>query len=186
LVESVVGVISRIGALGAKTHLGCGVVENVDAKIDPLIQWAKSLPPGRPNPNLPSLKQMFFARVSTNNPKPEETTFAKKFALRGKLRRPSFTDEERYFLMGRVKSGDRVGSKVHFSIPYKAADGNWEYRCWGWVPEGDPIKDRNRLLDEIKATLAPFSWREYNSTRDKAHQHLVDYAAFLQSFGGGA
>lgn len=172
-------------ALGARPQMGFGVVEITSERLDnnPFSNLQQT--GNGSHSNLPSLQNMFFARIKVGNGTDQET-----FNLKYDLRRLFANDKDvRHFIMGTVQ-GDRMGSKIFMSRPY--ADGF--IRVWGWIPEearvwnSNSIWNRQRVLtainDHLKSNYSLKTWREFNSPRDTMQQH-ADMPAFLNSLWEG-
>ncbi len=203
VIKDVLFFAGAAGGVGAKTQLGFGVSRSESKEprnLSALTEWISHLESRGPvDPALPSLRSMFFARIPVTSAD-DRQLFKTKFELRGLLRTPNCTQQERHFLMGKVQGKEREGSKIHISIPYPAGAGRWEYRCWGWVPAQyrpmptpevrEPrvvILNRDRVLDAIKGYFPPtVVWREFNSARDTVVPHENDYGRFVRSIGGAS
>lgn len=172
-------------AIGARAQLGFGVVKTDVGRLDvrPLYKWLTAVKGSSRYPELPSLQNIFLARVQVSN-----TTNQEPFNLKYDLRRLFANDEDlRHFIMGTVK-GNRMAAKVKMSWPY----GNGLMRVWGWVPEeADVYKNgwnRDKVVDTIyrhlKKNYTLQVWREMNSPRDTVTPDNNDAEAFLRSLLG--
>jgi CRISPR-associated protein Cmr1 len=180
--ESIQGLIQIMvdwSALGAKTQMGFGVAELISEPLTANPFSSLQLSEGHANQNLPSLQNMFFARIQQTN-----ATEVDIFNLKYDLRQLFAKDKDvRHFVMGTVQ-GDRMAAKVHISRPYA----NGVIRVWGWVPKDARVWNhnwnRNEVLDRIKQHLESkynsITWREFNNSRDNKQQH-GDVQAFLDS-----
>lgn len=170
-------------ALGARTQMGFGVTELVGERLTTNPFNNLQLTGSGSSSNLPSLQNMFFARIQQASVTDQDT-----FNLKYDLRRLFANDQAvRHFVMGTVQ-GNRMAAKIHMSRPY--ADGN--IRVWGWVPEKanawNNNWNRDGVLTQIKNRLATnyqlISWREFNNSRD-TNQQYTDIRAFLHSLWEG-
>lgn len=197
--EVIAGLIQFLadwGAIGARAQMGFGVIEIENGQIDtrPLYDWLAPIAGNQAYTRLPSLQNIFLARISPkdNRPFSETDTFNLKYDLRR-----LFADNEhvRHFIMGTVSRQriaakvKRIAAKVKMSRPY---DGHREMRVWGWIPEkaevySDPW-NRDRVVDKIYSHLDKeynlYLWREMNSNRDKLTHGIDDPRMFLQSLLG--
>ena len=170
-------------ALGARTQMGFGIVELVSDRLTNNPFNGLSFTSGSSGSNLPSLRNMFFARIRKKGATDQDT-----FNLKYDLRR-LFADDQtvRHFVMGTVK-GNRIAAKVHMSRPY----GDGIIRVWGWLPEEADVWDstwnRDKVLDKIKEHLKTnyqlTSWREFNNSRD-TNKRYNDIQNFLHSLWEG-
>ncbi len=177
--------IANWAALGAKTQLGFGVIELVDSRMNtqPFVEWLKPITRSNAYPNLPSLRNMFFARISPKNE--ERFNDQDTFNLKHDLRRLFASDKDlRHFIMGTVK-GSRIAAKVKMSRPYN--DGR-EIRMWGWVPEKADVYKKdwsrkkvvNAIYNHLNTHYDLRIWREMNSSRDTITLDNNDALTFLQ------
>lgn len=86
---------------------------------------------------------------------------------------------------------ERIASKINISCAYPVNDNLWEFRIWGWIPNGRAEFDRNGFLKNLKDALngsgspaVPWKqllgdqtnnhklkvWREFDSSRDTVKQ----------------
>ena len=174
--------IADWSALGAKAQMGFGVIDIKGERHDARQLYSKlaDTSGSYTYPQLPSLSNMFLARVSLPGAGEKET-----FNLKHDLRRLFADDWElRHFVMGTV-SGTRMAAKVKMSRPY----GDGLMRVWGWIPEQAAVYrgswDRARVVDGIHRHLdrnyTLEVWREMNSPRDSVDSENSDPVAFLQS-----
>ena len=179
-------------AIGARPQMGFGVVEPVEGRIQtmPLYDWLAGRTGQKAYPSLPSLENIFLARIIGHGASDQDT-----FNLKYDLRRLFTGDTDlRHFIMGTVK-GDRIASKVKVSRPYSAktnevaAKGNL-IRVWGWVPQRSGFYkggwSRESVLQTIHDHIAPdlLVWREMNSTRDTVAKDCGDPLAFARDLLG--
>lgn len=185
IIAGLVQFLADWAAIGAKAQVGFGVVEALEAPADirPLYQRLVMIKGNSRYPRLPSLQNIFLARIRVPNAAKEET-----FNLKYELRRLFANDEYlRHFIMGTVK-GNRMAAKIKGSLPY----GNGLMRVWGWVPEeADVYKggwDREKVVcaiyQHLKANYTLEAWREMNSARDTVTPDNKDAEAFLRSLLG--
>ncbi len=178
-------------ALGARAQMGFGVIEIVGDRINtqPLFDWIEVVSGANTYADLPSLRNVFLARISPKDGKrfSEQDTFNLKYDLR----RLFASDKAlRHFIMGTVK-GERMAAKVMMSRPYVHA-GNNTIRVWGWIPEKTDVYrngwDREKVVNEIHGHLDRKYklevWREMNSVRDTKLPNSNDASGFLQSLLG--
>lgn len=142
--------------------MGLGVVRVVDRQnTQPLLEHLKQLVAKHEHykdrkdyhvyDELPSLHNMFFARVKVDRtPATESDTFDLKYDIRDMFRQAFTKDVDlRHAIMGSVRRG-RQGAKIMMSYPYD--DGT--IRIWGWIPKlSDNHPSRNEILDEIYGLL---------------------------------
>ena len=165
--------------------MGFGVVELIGSRVDPqtLYEYLQDASGNDSHPTLPSLKNIFLARIrsQTGLPLTEQDTFN----LKHDLRRLFAHDRElRHLVMGTVR-GKRIAAKVKMSRPY----GEGWIRVWGWIPEDAEVYgnswDRNRVVDTIYRHLgknyAIEIWREMNSSRDYIRPNESNPYNFLHS-----
>jgi CRISPR-associated protein Cmr1 len=166
--------------IGAKPQMGFGVVNFSRRQENHYLTdyIARHITPSSPDIKLPSLRNMFFTEISTEN-LPQNEVFNLKYDLR---RLFASNSNLRHFVMGTVK-GDRQGSKVMMSYPY---DNSTRMRVWGWVPESVSYfgVSRAHVIDQIGTHLKTHYkinyWHEFNSTRDTVRQ-FNDPGLFLES-----
>jgi len=155
IIGSLIQFIADRASIGAKPQMGLGVVQVVNRlSTQPLIDYLKKImleyeAQHDPNKNidgeLPSLQNMFFARVDAGSSS-VSTTFDLKYDLRGMLRETFKDDHMRHAIMGFVRGGNRDGSKIMMSYPYNGET----IRMWGWIPKSACTNlSRNEILDEI-------------------------------------
>jgi CRISPR-associated protein Cmr1 len=170
-------------AIGAKAQMGFGVIQPANGRLDtlPFYDWIKNIADKSDCDNLPSLQNVFLARIHLKNAEDQDT-----FNLKYDLRRLFAQDQNlRHFIMGTV-TGQRVAAKVKISRPY--SDGL--IRVWGWIPEDASAYsnrwDRESILQAIYEHLSDpkrYSlqvWREMGSERDTV-RNQNDPLAFLQN-----
>ena len=177
--------IADWAALGARTQMGFGVVELMHGRIDtrPLYDWLSAVAGDEAYPSLPSLRNVFFARIAPQNGLfSEEDTFNLKYDLR-----QLFAGEEnanlRHFIMGTVK-GHRMAAKVKMSRPYKNGT---QIRVWGWIPEQADVYEGwgresvvQAIYDYLSKNYTLQVWREMNSPRETVSLY-GDALEFLES-----
>lgn len=187
--EVIAGLIQFVAdwtAIGARAQMGFGVVQIQGDRIDttPLYNHLLSCQGGKPYPDMPSLNNMFLARIKVKNQQLKET-FNLKYDLRALFRSD---DKTRHFMMGTVHGKRSVATecmaaKIKMSHPY----GDGLMRVWGWVPDlpGSAAMQREEVLIEIHKHLdsnyALECWREMNSERDTWTKHQADASTFLHS-----
>lgn len=185
IIAGLVQFLADWAAIGAKAQVGFGVVEalGAPAEVRPLYQRLVTIKGNSRYPRLPSLQNIFLARLQLPSGAKEET-----FNLKYDLRRLfSARQDLRHFIMGTVK-GNRMAAKIKVSLPY----GNGLVRVWGWVPEEAEVYkncwNREKVVDAIyqhlRANCTLEVWREMNSTRDTVTPNHKDAVAFLQSLLG--
>lgn len=131
LIGGLIQFIADWASIGARPQMGFGVVEVTPRQnTQYLFEHLQTVSEAKTYNTLPSLRNMFFARVETKTNDAEEA-FELKYDLRNLIRTKFPQDTElRHFLMGTVK-GERQGAKIMMSRPYA----NNIMRIWGWVPE---------------------------------------------------
>jgi len=176
-------------AIGARAQMGFGVIGPVDGRVETrtLYDWLSATIGIRSYPNLPSLKNIFLARIKSKDMKQPFTEIS-TFNLKYDLRRLFAGDEKvRHFIMGTVKDG-RIAAKIKVSRPY--SDGL--IRVWGWTPERATAYagnwSRSTVVDQIYQHLNTNYtlevWREMDSTRDNVAPSGKDAQRFLGSLLG--
>ncbi|MBP6472230.1 MAG: type III-B CRISPR module RAMP protein Cmr1 [Chloroflexi bacterium] len=182
-IQGLIQFVTDWAALGARPQMGFGVMEMTSERLGNNPFSSLRLTGNGSASNLPSLKNMFFARIKVENGIDQET-----FNLKYDLRRLFAHDKNvRHFVMGTVQ-GDRMGSKIFMSRPY--ADNL--IRVWGWIPEQasawNSTWNRQKALTALNAHLKSKytlkTWREFDSPRDTSQQH-TDVQAFLNSLWEG-
>ncbi len=149
LIEGLLGFIAERGSLGAKGQLGCGVIE-FSAKAgtrEALRTWCTGLGGAGRSGELPSLGNMFFARVQ---PKPGSAWQEETFWIKHSIRRAFADRNQRHSLMGTVAGAERIGAKIQMSLPY-ISGAQKEIRVCGWVP--DSANRPANAMAEIKSAL---------------------------------
>lgn len=190
--EVIAGLIQFVAdwaALGARPQMGFGVVEPVNGRIDtkPFYDWVTAVAERPSSHDLPSLRNMFFARIHPKKRQPfsEKDTFNLKCDLR-QLFAGDRCRRLRRFIMGTVKD-KRMAAKVKMSRPYNH-QGKSTIRAWGWIPAKADVyrKDWNRekvlerIYDHLKTNYKLEVWREMNSERDTISASNSDVQAFLR------
>jgi len=191
VIAGLIQFIADWAALGARAQMGFGVIELQNGRIDtqPLFDWRVPVAGNRTYTELPSLRNIFLARISPKNGGnfSEEDTFNLKYDIR-QLFSGQQNRDLRHFIMGTVK-GERIAAKVKMSRPY---DNGRLIRVWGWIPEEANVYqgswDRDKLVSEIHQHLYTNYtlqvWREMNSSRDTVKPNNDDAQMFLRSLLG--
>jgi len=183
LVQELIQLVTDWAALGARSQMGFGITELTSERLHANPFATLRLTDADIAKNLPSLQNMFFAQIKTENVKDEET-----FNLKYDLRRLFANDKEvRHFVMGTVQK-ERNAAKIFMSRPYN--DGL--IRIWGWIPEQANVWNqawnRQTVLNQIKKHLSEHyslnTWREFNALRDTEKQY-TDIQPFLNSLWKG-
>lgn len=149
VIDSLFQFIEEWGSLGAKPQMGLGIVQITSPRdredllkylYDFVVQdindhvamrQKKGIEVPKPNPDLPSLQNMFFAQINTHATSIHET-FDLKNELRDEVFRESYTMRElRHQVMGYAGGKDPIGAKVLMSYP----NDKGIIRMWGWLPE---------------------------------------------------
>ena len=174
-------------AIGARAQLGFGVFELPSGRLDtkPLYEWLVGGARTRTYTRLPSLQNIFLARIRLENATVQDT-FNLKYDIR-QLFSGQQNKSLRHFVMGTTKD-QRIASKVKISRPYN----NGLIRVWGWIPEEARVYEgrwnRDSVVDAIYNHLrTKYSlevWREMNSSRDTETPNNGDSQAFLRSLLG--
>lgn len=183
--------VTTWASLGAKAQMGFGLVRVEQPQdTDRLLERLRNIPQSPPDPTLPSLRDMFFTRVSPRESArfADNETFNLKYDLRQQFRGKPDTPQHkalRHFVMGTVEGNQRQHSKVMISRPF---EDNTKINLWGWIPTGRHMDNRivpvNRanVVQTIHAHLASAyhldCWREFNSGRDSL-QTYTDIDLFL-------
>ena len=188
VIAGLIQFIADWGAIGARAQMGFGVIalENcIDTK--PFYDRVVATAGNAAYPCLPSLKNIFLARISPKN----GDTFSDQdtFNLKYDLRRLFAQDRQlRHFIMGTIQD-QRIAAKVKMSRPYNNGQ---EMRVWGWIPEEADVYqnhwDRNTVVDAIYQHLSNKYdlqvWREMDSARDSVTPNNGDAKTFLRSLLG--
>uniref|UniRef100_UPI00260FD40D type III-B CRISPR module RAMP protein Cmr1 n=1 Tax=uncultured Chloroflexus sp. TaxID=214040 RepID=UPI00260FD40D len=150
--EILAGLIQFIAdwaAIGARPQMGFGVIElEKRVKTQPFYNHVVSLAGNATYPDLPSLQNIFFARISPKN----GGTFSVQdtFNLKYDLRRLFANNQQvRHFIMGTVKD-QRIAAKVKMSRPYNNGQ---EMRVWGWIPEQADVYQNNWNRNGVVQTI---------------------------------
>lgn len=187
--EIIAGLIQFIAdwaALGARAQMGFGVIRTRHGRIDtkPLYDWLIASSANEAYEELPTLKNVFFARITPKDGSfSEQDTFNLKYYLR-QLFAGQQNRDLRHFIMGTVKGG-RIAAKVKMSRPYNSEK---EMRVWGWIPEKADISRRSwnrdqvvsRIYNHLTQNYTLQVWREMKSPRrDTVTPNNGDAEAFL-------
>lgn len=174
-------------AIGAKAQLGFGVFEISSGRLDTrhLYEWLTANGGTRTYTRLPSLQNIFLARIRLENATVQDT-FNLKYDMR-QLFSGQQNKSLRHFIMGTIK-GERSAAKVKISRPY----GNGLIRVWGWIPEEDDVYkngwNREKIVDAIYQHLSKNYtlevWREMDSPRDTVTPNISSAQAFLRNLLG--
>lgn len=187
VIGALIQLIADRGGLGAKPQMGLGVVQVKERQgkgMQPLLSHLKQLVEKRKDnkgtetlsdyDELPSLQNMFFARVKVTSAS-EANTFDLKYDLRSMFREVFKDVELRHTIMGAVHRGDRRGAKIMMSYPYD----NGTIRLWGWIPTlQGTYPSRNEILNEIYSLLEDLYrdnfryWLDYNPNK---HGDMMKY-----------
>jgi CRISPR-associated protein Cmr1 len=172
-------------AIGARPQMGFGVIELTNGRFDtrPLYDWLLATADSKSYPQLPSLHNIFLARIHLPGAQ-EQATFNLKYDLR---RLFAANQQLRHFIMGTVQ-GNRMASKIKVSRPY--ADGL--LRVWGWIPEQATQYQNGwsrdttvqAIHDHLRTNYTLENWREFNSPHDSVAPNSGDAAAFLRGLLG--
>ncbi|MCZ7571615.1 MAG: type III-B CRISPR module RAMP protein Cmr1 [Ardenticatenaceae bacterium] len=185
VIAGLIQFIADWAALGARAQMGFGVVEPVNGRFDirALYDWLVATTGGRKYPDLPSLQNIFLARIQLNNATDRDT-----FDLKYDLRQLFAQDRDlRHCIMGTVKDG-RIAAKVKVSRAY----GDGLMRVWGWIPEEAGVYTGNwnreavvnAIHNYLRTNYALQIWREVNSSRDTVTPNNNNAQAFLRSLLG--
>jgi len=185
VIEGLIQFIADWGALGARRQMGFGIIEPMNGRLDTNCLYERLLTSTGSchYPELPSLKNIFLARVRVNNAREMET-----FNLKHDLRQLFSTDRDVcHFVMG-TTDGEKMAAKVKISCPYD--DGLM--RVWGWIPEEADCYnehwDRSRIVAAIHSHLITHYnlevWREMSSARDTVIPNTTGSEKFLKSLLG--
>jgi CRISPR-associated protein Cmr1 len=185
------------------------------------------------NDALPNIKEMFFAKVQLevqNNDWWKEVDGIKPVSNDQRLEKwietgsvpisPAIKNWLRYgngtslwktnnqdskienWLFGTIRN-NKSASKINVSCAYKINNTKWEFRIWGWIPEGLQGFNRNNFLDNLKEALdgngkitIPWTsllgkftknhklkvWREFNSLNERDINNYLQ--SLLEDKGG--
>jgi len=187
VVAGLVQFIADWSGIGARVQMGFGVIELANGRVDtqPLYNRLQTVANNRQDPELPSLQNIFLARVSSKDGRPFDEN--ESFNLKYDLRRLFANDAQlRHFVMGTTTRGERIAAKVKMSRPYNS---NTEMRIWGWIPKELPttqnFKNRNAVVEAIYLVLNEKYniqvWREMDSSRDTVVPNNNNALKFLQT-----
>lgn len=194
--EVIAGLIQFIAdwaALGARPQIGFGVVDLVDGRINAKssYKWVTAVAGNHQYNDLPSLRNMFFARIVPKNGSSfSEEEEKETFNLKYDLRRLFPNDQKlRHFIMGTVEE-ERMAAKVSMSRPYEHKEKS-TIRVWGWIPQKakqyqngwDREKVVNSIHNHLESNYCLEVWREMNSSRDTGTPNN-NAVAFLRSLLG--
>jgi len=187
MIAGLIQFVANWSALGARAQMGFGVIEPVNgpSEMQTLYNWLVATAGSRFYPNLPSLRNIFLARIKSKELShlfTEQTTFNLKYDLRR-----LFAGDEglRHFIMGTVKD-ERMAAKVKISRPY----GDGLVRVWGWIPEEaatiyNSSWNRNTVVHAIyqhlKTNYTLQIWREMNSPRNTGAPDISEAKIFLHN-----
>lgn len=185
IIGGLIQFIADWSAIGARSQMGFGVIKPANGRIDtqPLYDWLRARSGSREYLQLPSLRNIFLARIHMPGAQEQAT-----FNLKYDLRRLFAADQQlRHFIMGTVQ-GNRMASKIKVSRPY-AGD---LLRVWGWIPEQatqyqngwsrDAVAQA--IHDHLEKNYELQVWREFNSPRDSVAPNSHDAAVFLRGLLG--
>jgi len=168
IVIGLIQLIATWGALGASAHVGFGVVKPYTPEsMQPFLDNCKKLTGKQTYLSLPSVRNLFLARIQVATNQVQET-----LNLLYDLRRCFASNRGlRHFVMGTVR-GQRLASKLKVSRPYDQ-DGKKVIRVWGWIPEdinfGTSKDDVLKTLHYHMQTHYTLEvWREFNSGVDSS------------------
>lgn len=174
--------IGKYGGLAAKTQLGYGWITFQPPADFEAAKVLSALPitPTTPDPDLPSLQNMFFTEVETGEAGMTATLNA-KYDVREIFRTTFDNTNLRHFICGTVR-GERQASKIFFSQGVQG-----KMRVWGWVPQALPVEDldRDEVVGAIHKTLSGIGklsyWREFDSPRNSICPSKTDRLSFVRS-----
>lgn len=189
VIAGLIQFIADWAAIGARPQMGFGVIKPQKERFDtrPLYELVVPIADKNTYPDLPSLQNIFLARISPKN----NVQFSERetFNLKWDLRQLFQNDYHlRHFIMGTVKD-QRIAAKVRMSRPY---DNGRLMRVWGWIPEKANVYqsawNRDSVIAEIYKHLnknyALQKWREMNSSRDNVTPNIIEARSYLQSLLG--
>lgn len=207
IIGGLVQFIADWGALGARTQMGFGVVALADEPIDtrPLFDHLMDLKCSPVDETLPSLKNMFFAKIRTKNGTifSEKDPFILKYHLRqmfAQYRGSHDKNEEkaekrvRHFIMGTTEKPN-ISAKINMSRPYKSLDdADSIIRLWGWIPEASQEyqspwnreKAKNMIYNYLKKNydLQINDWKEFQHlsvpSQPKDMDHFLSELLFVE------
>jgi hypothetical protein len=169
IIQGALAFASAVGALGAKSQHGCGIVQYhiADVSRNAFLQWLNQLWQGEGGAvemsDLPSLRNLFVGEFTANGDRrlTDLDTFYARYYMREALRphASSSKDEEdaartlRHSILGTL-GRDRQGSKVCVSFPFDCGNTS-RLRVWGWIPEV-PVPRATRLgcLNTIRDAMS--------------------------------
>jgi CRISPR-associated protein Cmr1 len=207
LIQGLLRLIEKYGALGAKSQLGSGVIQITGTHrfvASDFVGLIKAQLKAVPSPagDKPSLVNMFFTEIepkpTNRGSRPEQTICNLKYDLRKafKTNPTGLNDGEwttlRHWVCGKEKPDKQPkASKIAIACVNKRTE---KLRVWGWIPDNLPVRKsgltRDVVMNVIVNTLDTFSvasplrgsWRECKSMRDTdSKRPYCDPWAFLES-----
>jgi CRISPR-associated protein Cmr1 len=189
IIAGLIQFIADWAAVGARAQMGFGAIALANGRNDTQLfyNYVTSVAGNKEYPELPSLRNIFLARISPKEKGQvftDQDTFNLKYDLR-QLFSGQGNSDLRHFVMGTVK-GERIAARIKMSRPYN--DGR-EIRVWGWIPEQANVYRNNWNRDKVLQAIHGYLqqnyqlavWREMNSVRDTKTQSNGDVMAFLRS-----
>ena len=193
IIGGLIQFIADWGALGARTQMGFGLVAPLIERIDtrPLHDHLMGIKGSPADTTVPSLKNMFFAKIKTKNGHAfsETDPFILKYNLRqlfAQHRSDQSKNEEkniRHFIMGSIGK-DTTAAKIKMSRTYEE---NKTIRLWGWIPENAkeycPPWNRELIINKIynylqeNYDLQSGDWKEFQ--HPTVHSQPKDMDHFL-------
>jgi len=170
MMAGLVKLVAAWGTLGARAHLGFGVLRlSAPQPMRPLLDHFRLLVGPHTYPSLPSLsslRNLFLARIQVDTNRFQET-----LNLIYDLRRCFASNKNLcHFVMGTTRGQRLLASKIKVSRPYDQ-EGKKVIRVWGWIPEnlnfGASQDDVLKIIHghtQAKYTLGV--WREFGSGLD--------------------
>jgi CRISPR-associated protein Cmr1 len=144
IIQGALAFAAAVGALGAKSQHGCGIIRYEMPAPALFLEWLAGLwkagGGGAVNPGLPSLRDLFVGEYTADRIRDVDTFYA-RYNMRATFRSTEgATSGEivrqtaiRHAIFGSL-GNDRQGSKVCVSFPFEA-DGARRIRVWGWLPQ---------------------------------------------------
>jgi CRISPR-associated protein Cmr1 len=188
VIGALIQLIANKGSIGAKPQMGLGIIRVLDRQsTQPLLSDLKQLVAKYERhkdrnyhdyDELPSLHNMFFARVNVDRTSASESdTFDLKYDIRGMFRQVFKDVDLRHTIMGSVHRENRQGAKIMMSYPYD----NGVIRIWGWIPKlPGTHPSRNQILDEIYSLLEDIYRDNFNYWLDFNPNKQGDIVKYLE------
>jgi CRISPR-associated protein Cmr1 len=202
IIGGLIQFIADYSALGARTQMGFGVIkiEGDRIPVQPLCNWLIGTSGYKKYENLPSLNNIFLAKIKPKNSNFDEKGIkhdlrqlfmANEDKPEAKSSKPILKKDKKKVQIAEEKDSYKDSSsenkedksmtaKIKISQPYKDKNGNTVMRMWGWIPKTTDIDSSNWNRDNYEIQ----DWRKMNSSRNSVLQNQKDAQVFLRSLLG--